>query len=1207
MPPKTFDITQENVKGFKLPEYNNGLATEQNGTFTQEWVFDKSEYNSVISGFIKEGSGYGLAQNGIDAASSLEELQAIENNLNNDIIDEIDVVELDEIIDIDVIDDIELEFFYELDDTEELSMNEFSELLKKSDIQLEEENVKKLFISLDKNGNGQLDYTEVMRLVDYFSRKKIYTKKTELSKEPITEKISVNIDTRFRPEYYKTTSSEFDYEMPDVQKNVINMKIGSVEMPMTSNTISSKLNNNTFLIISDANTRTEEYDISGSWRFHTQIGDISADYLHGTIQENTKITVDDTSYGRISGFTHGNGQGYYSNLGYLTRDENDGIIPIKNVTFEKMDPPVASTDNPDVSSNESLAPLEALKTGRFTSLSDVREISTKDSHTFKTKVDNNLYVDRSRDGNTQYSCIFRDEDTPHPEDSSVTHQYEEHQVPGKTEIVTKTEVVDYRKTITTTTTFTKYYNFIRSRTCKWKQGVWNGFDGTGTGLKKYVMYTEINNDEPSNGQPSINIYSPRGNPRRTDVNFDNLTYIDGSTIDPPYDCKRMNEKTTDTKIKKQIHLKALRYKSLQDGKENTDFNPVKYAWLVTLPDGNYDEIINNKGVEFELVVNDAIGIAIPGAVDNVGNFCAIIEPDDYNYINNANNALTQNSVFVGEDANTHVIPGYEPELNYSKDSISKRSIFTTPTFINNNNNNNNSGTINNIVSRIIKVNKFTVREGQSGLRTTFGGPNDWGTSNQNTWENDGYVDSNNVGHMPRQGEPYPEMMALLSKSREPKMVVKPIKSNPKEISNIKFNIDSYGNEDNDTNIQYKLGWILGFRTGQYELAQNEDDKENIENTIDLASVKSLRAEQTLFENRERIAENLTPEAMELLSRAKKLVLDNNETDFIYTNGNNVYNDEANNDEWVEGSDLLADIREYVAKVYQHATNIDGATDAIIEDTKPGNYYNTGGSSQGQTNEYYTIMRVAEKSMKSLYLTGIGSNRGITISKLYHKIDPDLLANNNDALPLDTKADLLEFAELTVEIGYYDIAMYSNYEILKKASDKIKAGVGNIIIGPRLPSDHDYIQPGEGSQPATSVIPNNNHNYQQYHAVVKLPPDEYDFAKAAADVAYIWLYAQTDTNVQEYLVHTADLDIYPARDINNQKYLGLTAYEHWEIRNSINHTGQYSQNDWPWYLPALYLADDVNGLAEEAFNAKLALAESGIDPEPDSEPEPEGGY
>ena len=113
MPPKIYNITQENVKGFELPEYNNGLAAEQNGTFTQEWIFDKSEYNSVVSGFIKEGSGYGLAENGINTPSSLEELRGLVNNLNNNIIDEIDVVELDEIIDIDTIDDIELEFLYD--------------------------------------------------------------------------------------------------------------------------------------------------------------------------------------------------------------------------------------------------------------------------------------------------------------------------------------------------------------------------------------------------------------------------------------------------------------------------------------------------------------------------------------------------------------------------------------------------------------------------------------------------------------------------------------------------------------------------------------------------------------------------------------------------------------------------------------------------------------------------------------------------------------------------------------------------------------------------------------------------------------------------------------------------------------------------------------------------------------------------------------
>jgi len=1166
MPPKTYDITQENVKGFELPEYNNGLAAEQNGTFTQEWIFDKSEYNSVISGFIKEGGGDELAENGISAPSSLEELRGLVNNLNNDIIDEI---ELDEIIDIDAIDaidDIELEFFYELDDTEELSMNEFSELLKKSGIQLEEENVKKLFISLDKNSNGQLDYAEVMRLVDYFSRKKIYTKKTELSKESITEKISVNIDTRFRPEYYKTTSSEFDYEMPDVQKNVINMKIGSVEMPMTSNnTISSKLNNNTFLIISDANTRIEEYDISGSWRFHMQIGDISADYLHGTIQENTKITVDDTSGGRISGFTDGNGQGYYSNLEY-----SPAIIPIKNVTFEKMDPPDPSISYTDVS-DISLEPLKALKTGRYTSLSDVTEISAKGSHTFPNK----------RNNEDQYMCIFTDEDTPHPEDPTKKHKYDRDEVPGKTEISTKTEVVNYTKTITTTSMYTRFYNFIRLRWCNWGtlSGVWNGYD---TNTAQSVMVTEVKYPTLSE-QKKINIYSPRGNPRRTDVDFSNLTYLDGTTIDPPYDCKRMNEKTTDTKIEKQIHLKALRYKGVKDGKENTDFNPVKYAWLVTLPDGNYDELINNnnKRLEFELVVNDAIGNAIPGAVDNVENFCAIIEPDDYNYINNANNPLTQNSVFVGEDANTHVIPGYEPELNYSKNSISKRSIFTTPR-LRNNNNNNNSGTINNIVSRIIKVNKFTVREGQSGLRTTFGAKEDWGTVNQQSWVSDGHVDSNGIGHMPRQGEPYPEMMALLSKSREPKIVVTPIKFyNPKEITKIKFNIDSYGNEDNDTNIQFKLGWILGFRDGQYEVAQNEDDNENIENieniekTIDLAEEKSLLAERTLIDNTATIQERLTPEAAELLTRADSLALGKIE---IAADQN------VNSDDYI----LLAAIREYATSLYNHSTDIrnrvadpNDGNNGLLRELEIGfgrdfptggpvwrdGEYNVLGPHQGQMNEYYRIISVAHQAIKFIFLEGINSTDGLTISKLYWMIVPDAIPNNNSARPDSTKGDILELAKLVEKMAIYQIALYANYEIIKEACNKIKNRAGN--------------------QSTMNIPTNGKFFYQDYHAIVTLPDNELDFAKRAAYVAYIWLYPVSLFNVRTNKAHTAELLIYPARDNQNKLYQGMTSHEWWIVGNSFNNT---HTNDYPSYTPETYANSTL------AQNARDAEFEERLDDE-----------
>ena len=286
----TYNITETQVSSFKIPDYDNGLQVEQNGTFSRNWIFNNSEYNKVISEFINvTGINHEeLDSNGINLASSLEELRAIQESL---LLDDINVVEFDEIIDVDRIDDIELELFYELDETEKININEFSELLKKSGINLDSENVTKIFVILDKDSNGVLDSTEVMRFVNYFREKKVNQKRNKISQENTIKKISVNIDTRFRDDYYKTTSSAFDYEIPDVQKNVVNMKIGSLEVPMTNYTISSKLKNNKFLIISDSNTRIEEYDVSSSWRFHTQIGDISADYQYGTIRENTSITV----------------------------------------------------------------------------------------------------------------------------------------------------------------------------------------------------------------------------------------------------------------------------------------------------------------------------------------------------------------------------------------------------------------------------------------------------------------------------------------------------------------------------------------------------------------------------------------------------------------------------------------------------------------------------------------------------------------------------------------------------------------------------------------------------------------------------------------------------------------------------------------------------------------------------------------------------
>ena len=81
----------------------------------------------------------------------------------------------------------------------------------------------------------------------------------------ITQDMSV--DTRFRPEYYSTLSTNFTVDLPEPQKKVISMRISAIEMPMTYYSISNSLGNNTMLVISDSapDTSKEYYsNINGA-------------------------------------------------------------------------------------------------------------------------------------------------------------------------------------------------------------------------------------------------------------------------------------------------------------------------------------------------------------------------------------------------------------------------------------------------------------------------------------------------------------------------------------------------------------------------------------------------------------------------------------------------------------------------------------------------------------------------------------------------------------------------------------------------------------------------------------------------------------------------------------------------------------------------------------------------------------------------------
>ena len=67
----------------------------------------------------------------------------------------------------------------------------------------------------------------------------------------------INIDTRFRPDYYKTRSTDFTMILPEAQKKVISMRVAAIEIPMTYYAISASFGNNTMLIMASEGAQTK--------------------------------------------------------------------------------------------------------------------------------------------------------------------------------------------------------------------------------------------------------------------------------------------------------------------------------------------------------------------------------------------------------------------------------------------------------------------------------------------------------------------------------------------------------------------------------------------------------------------------------------------------------------------------------------------------------------------------------------------------------------------------------------------------------------------------------------------------------------------------------------------------------------------------------------------------------------------------------------
>jgi hypothetical protein len=129
------------------------------------------------------------------------------------------------------------------------------------------------------------------------------------------------------------------------------------------------------------------------------------------------------------------------------------------------------------------------------------------------------------------------------------------------------------------------------------------------------------------------------------------------------------------------------------------------------------------------------------------------------------------------------------DIRYNVDRITKKSVFASETsYIH------SSGSNVNIDSMKTTSFKFLTRTGQSSLRTVIRGSRSDGLPS---------------------GKQYKEMVLMQNVARQPITKVESLPT--KMLSSIKFNVDEFGNQDNETNIQHKLGWVLGFRVAEYLL------------------------------------------------------------------------------------------------------------------------------------------------------------------------------------------------------------------------------------------------------------------------------------------------------------------------------------------------------------------------------------------------------
>ena len=115
-----------------------------------------------------------------------------------------------------------------------------------------------------------------------------------LNVRTITQAIS--IDSRFRPNYYGTKSTNYDLVLPSIQKNVVCLRVASIELPITYYAVSRNYSNSTCLVIDLSNVghgwllTLPDGNYEQSWASNSKASFIE-DAMNNTISNAEPVTI----------------------------------------------------------------------------------------------------------------------------------------------------------------------------------------------------------------------------------------------------------------------------------------------------------------------------------------------------------------------------------------------------------------------------------------------------------------------------------------------------------------------------------------------------------------------------------------------------------------------------------------------------------------------------------------------------------------------------------------------------------------------------------------------------------------------------------------------------------------------------------------------------------------------------------------------------